>query len=111
MCDLSHEETSQLWLVSFPRARKEHHCETCDCAILPGTKYARTKSLYDGYWSSFSACMKCHGIGEKFGKAHRLIPTPSSLVEYLDQCINERDGDVRRWQRYRREIDARRPPP
>lgn len=109
MCDLYLDgDFCKVWTQTRRKAAKEHRCQCCGTRICRGERYLVTKSLFDGEWSTEKMCRKCDGIQKAFGEEHRYYPGPFELDEYLDQCIDEGDGDVRRWKRYRRAISQRR---
>lgn len=108
MCEFCADDVATVWSQTTRRAAKPHRCQCCGAAVAVGEKYVVTKTLFDGEWSTEKMCRKCDGIQAAFGKEHRYYPGAWELDKALDQCIDEGDGDVRRWQRYRRAISQRR---
>lgn len=49
---------------SLPRARKEHRCCECACAIQPGTRYRRVSGIWDSDPSSYAICSRCDRLRE-----------------------------------------------
>lgn len=52
----------QFYSVTKPKARKQHRCEECGVAILPGELYERVSGKWDGYVDTFSTCERCHDL-------------------------------------------------
>lgn len=108
MCDLAGDERAEVFEEEVRRARKEHRCECCRRTIAVGERYARTFVVFEGEPDSAKACLACHRAIQRFGKAHRFYPFPSSFAECLEQCIDERDDGYQRWQRELRALAKRR---
>lgn len=108
MCDLSTDDRCDVWNETRRRARKEHRCDSCRAAITPGRLYVVTSMVFDGYASSEKSCLRCFALAKRFGAEHRLTPSPSSLLEYLDECVeNDEDGDSAKWRRAAQRVRAR----
>jgi hypothetical protein len=90
MCELDFDEGATVWderLIG--RARKEHRCDTCNIAIGVGQSYMAHFSVFDGHASHEKQCLRCRAIGDAFTREHRSSVTPGSLLEFLDQCLDE----------------------
>jgi hypothetical protein len=90
MCNLDfdgHCEVWDEWLVN--KARKEHVCDSCGGGIAAGSSYVRHFSIYDGDANSEKQCLPCRTIADAFTREHRASVTPGSLLEFLDQCLDE----------------------
>lgn len=66
VCDY---DPSDVWEESKPVARVRHRCTECGGPILPGERYDRVASLYDGAWSHYKTCPRCMAI-VAYVKAH-----------------------------------------
>lgn len=45
-------------------ARKPSRCYECDATIAKGDTYRRTKSLYDGHWTTTRLCTSCDALSD-----------------------------------------------
>lgn len=61
-----YDETSTVWNVSFPNARKPHKCCECGRETPIGIPYQRIGSLYDGHWTTLITCSVCAEIRSAF---------------------------------------------
>jgi hypothetical protein len=59
MCRISDCEQSTVSHTLRGKARKPHTCCECGRTIAVGETYARTESLYEGYWGTFKVCSHC----------------------------------------------------
>lgn len=101
----------EVWVEQFYRAAKPHKCDTCGREIPKGRRYARIFMIFEGEPGTERACLPCFRAGGIFADAHdNMRPTPASLVEMLDQCIDENDEGVGQWKRMRARIRKRTPP-
>jgi hypothetical protein len=87
MCDFEVDDYCQVWNKTYPRARKQHVCNSCRTAIQPGEQYLRLFSVYDGYADTDKACMVCATLWESFVDAHGYGFQPYMLDEMLTDCI------------------------
>ncbi len=87
MCDFDVDDYCQVWNKTYPRARKEHSCNSCRTTIQPGEQYLRLFSVYDGYADTDKACMVCATLWESFVDAHGSGFQPQMLDEMLSDCI------------------------
>lgn len=87
MCDFEVDDYCQVWNKTYPRARKQHVCNSCRTAIQPGEQYLRLFSVYDGYADTDKACMVCATLWESFVDAHGSGFQPYMLDEMLTDCI------------------------
>jgi hypothetical protein len=87
MCDFEVDDYCQVWNKTYPRARKQHVCNSCRTAIQPGEQYLRLFSVYDGYADTDKACMVCATLWESFVDAHGSGCQPYMLDEMLTDCI------------------------
>jgi len=51
-----------------PTARMQHRCGECKSWILPGEKYERVSTLYDGQFAEYKTCLGCVSIRDEFFK-------------------------------------------
>ena len=87
MCDFEVDDYCQVWNKTYPRARKQHVCNSCRTAIQPGEQYLRLFSVYDGNADTDKACMVCATLWESFVDAHGSGFQPYMLDEMLTDCI------------------------
>ena len=96
MCDFEVDDYCQVWNKTYPRARKQHVCNSCRTAIQPGEQYLRLFSVYDGNADTDKACMVCATLWESFVDAHGSGFQPYMLDEMLTDCIadNRMGGSI-----------------
>ncbi len=99
MCDVRNYDPVSLWVETWPRAAKEHRCASCAGPIEIGTKHLRVFTVFDGSASSARQCAACRAISLDFREAHGFQPTPDTLREFLEECVDE--DDVLRADRWR----------
>lgn len=76
---------------TYPTARKEHICTECSRAILLGEKYTNEKVKWEKEFNTFKTCIDCLSIRNTFfcdGWYYTM------LYEYLQEHINEMDGEI-----------------
>jgi hypothetical protein len=103
--------SSDVWNESIPRARKEHRCDECGRVIPRGDRYTRARSLYDGGWSTWICCARCHFVRALIEQAeitegcvgNEAVPDIGDLAniwregEYADRLglmVQDEDGDT-----------------
>lgn len=72
--------------AEWVKARKEHHCEECSKAILPGSTYQRHAQVYEGEFAALKFCRKCAVLWSLIQKRpwwHEDEWTYGSLREYI----------------------------
>jgi hypothetical protein len=79
-------------------AKKEHRCEECRRAILPGATYHHITGLFDGSWWSAKLCARCQ---RAWDRAH-------DRGALLNQCEDDgvAFGELAEWLKEWR-VDAR----
>lgn len=90
MCDLDFDEYATVWderLVGH--ARKEHRCDSCDAPITPGQSYIAHFSVCSGDSTHEKQCLRCRTISVAFRREHGAGVNPSSLMPFLEQCLDE----------------------
>lgn len=90
MCEIDFDEYASVWderMVN--RARKEHRCSTCSTAIDVGQSYVIHFSITSGDVTNEKQCLRCRTIGDAFKREHGTSVSPGSLLEFLDQCLDE----------------------
>jgi hypothetical protein len=60
-CSCDYDPPS-FWSRRMPTARKPHRCYECAGEIQPGDKHEYVSGLWDGYFSTFRTCERCHDI-------------------------------------------------
>jgi hypothetical protein len=45
-----------------PRARRPHRCVECGTTIQPGEQYERVAGVWEGEFSTFCICERCHDL-------------------------------------------------
>lgn len=109
MCDYLDDDGAVEYLFTATRrAAKTHACACCGRVIEPGQRYVVVSWVGEGTADSEKCCASCARVRETFGKEHSFYPHPSSVVEFLDQCVAERDDGYQRWARMLRRIRKRR---
>lgn len=104
MCEIDTGDYCEVWRQSLRRARKPRSCDCCGADIRPGSTYRYTFSVFDGNADTCFACLTCDKAMKKFGEAHKMTPHPTAFVEYLQNCIDEKDPGYERWQRVLRSV-------
>ena len=59
VCDY---EPATIWRSETPAARVRHRCTECRGPIVPGERYQRESSLYDGGWKTYKTCQRCLNV-------------------------------------------------
>jgi len=59
VCDYDYDYQADINCTTVHRARKQFKCYECHHAILPGDKYERNASLYEGRWNIARTCPRC----------------------------------------------------
>lgn len=110
MCDIDDGDRASVWCETWRKARKQHRCDGCGAAILPGERYIVHFSKYEGEVSSAKLCAACDLIRTQFAEAHgHVTPFPGTLRETLDNCIDDGDEESeQKWKPMLAEMDARR---
>lgn len=110
MCQIGDGERAEFWSDTHRRARKQHTCDGCGGIIMPGTVYLINFTIYEGYPDSAKCCAACENVRDTFGKEHgNLYPHPGSLIETLEECIDEGDAEsLTKWQPLLDELHSRR---
>lgn len=96
MCSLDLFGEVAVWRETPRRARKDHSCTACGGVIAKGSAYLDHANLYDGSWSSETACFPCWWARETFAQAHEQSFAPSMLHELLRDCVKGRVDDAER---------------
>lgn len=112
MCTVEYDgDAPRVWSYRhIKRARTEHRCSSCGTTVAIGRPYW---SLFfvdcDGHASTEACCDVCHRISHRFATEHGVgAPLPSSLVEFLVECVDYGDEDSKRWRRDLYKIRTRR---
>jgi len=107
--DYDDGETCTVWREErVQRARVRHTCRSCGSQIMPGRSYWKRHMVWDGTADTEACCDPCWAVAEAFGEAHHMTPTPSTLLEYLDQCVDQGEEGAERWRAAAREIRRKR---
>ncbi len=66
-CTMSYDcycdyDSPTFYYVEIRTARKEHKCYECSGKISKGERYEHTRGKWDGYFSNFNVCCRCHDI-------------------------------------------------
>lgn len=98
MCDLEFDGSCSVWEEKLiRRARKGHRCSTCSARIAVGQSYMANFFVCDGDAANEKQCLPCRTIGDAFTREHGSSVTPGSLLDFLEQCLDEErfadDGD------------------
>lgn len=59
-----YDDTCEVWNETWRKARKEHRCDECAGAILPGERYLSYRWICQGEPGSFKECAKCRTVRE-----------------------------------------------
>jgi hypothetical protein len=105
------DEPCRVWEEHWiKRSRKEHTCDTCHAPIPAGSRYFSLFLVtYDGDACQEAQCEACEKIADRFAKEHEVgKPSPASLCDYLDGCVDSGDADSERWKVVVAEIEDRR---
>jgi len=98
MCTVEYDNYCSVWREEFRKARKEHYCDTCGATIHPGDRYLSLFAISDGERCVEKQCEACQVIAERFAREHNVeAPFPSSLLPFLDNCVDHGDEDSQRW--------------
>lgn len=107
MCSLE-LDPCDVWREEHRKARKQHRCASCGCAILPGTKYLSHFSVFEGDPTTEAICGACEADRKVFADAHGQFMAPGSFPRMLDDCISEGDPDSAQWELMRKTLNERR---
>lgn len=110
MCTVEYDNTPGVWREEWRKARKAHRCSTCGTPIAPGDRYLSVFWVDDEKDPrTEKQCTACDAISERFSKEHKVgRACPSSLLEFLDECVDYGDEDSQRWKVACEEIRERR---
>ncbi len=61
MCDGA-DDPCDVFVVKWRRARKEHHCITCQEAILSKELYLYSSYVYEGMPGDYKMCARCDAL-------------------------------------------------
>lgn len=84
-------DNPEFYKETYPTARKKHICTECGRIILPGEKYTNEKVKWEGEFNTFKTCIDCLSIRGTFFCNGWLY---TMLYEYLQEHINEMDGEI-----------------
>ncbi len=105
MCSIDLEQ-SEVWDETERTARTPKACDCCHGPIVPGQRYVKHFSIYDGSVTSENLCKLCEKDRDEFAKAHdNMSPTPSGFTGMLSECVDDTEDD--RWAEMLRAIEAR----
>lgn len=97
MCSVGELDPCDVWSEHVVTARKTHECDACDTLIRPGEPYLRHFDLYEGTASNEKMCAACWCIREAFSQAHGVTYQPSSLIQFLGECVLDNDDPEDPW--------------
>jgi hypothetical protein len=95
-------EPCEVFTETAVKANKRHICDCCHGVILPGKRYMKHFSRFDGEITTEKKCMRCNEMVEEFAKVHGQYGSPGSMPAMLQECI-EADIDsgeminARKW--------------
>lgn len=55
-------DAPSVYRCEIRKARKQHSCEECGGAILPGDRYEYVAGLWEGYFNYYKTCQHCVDI-------------------------------------------------
>lgn len=100
MCSIDyddHDDAPSVWRNTDRRARKPHVCATCHRRIERGEAYRVHASILDGHATTEKACADCTAVIDDFGRDHHACFAPSSIINGLEQCVEEQEAGWERW--------------
>lgn len=91
MCNIDWDGGQRYWRDEKRRAAKLYACDSCGASIAAGDRYVNHSSLSEDAsrpWNE-RMCLVCDALMDEFGSepGHPGRTTPSSLPEYIGQCI------------------------
>ena len=110
MCDIDTDSYSESWSESEVKARKPHRCDCCGGPILPGQKYTKHFSKFEGEITSEKCCAECFIDRSEFSKAHEYwTPSPGCTKDMVDECLRERESlpMMLKWARTLKRMEKR----
>jgi len=81
-CSCDYDDPFDFYHVSNPIAKKTHKCCECNGEILPGQRYERAATVYDGYFECFKTCGPCSQIRRDYCAPYTALH--ETLWELLD---------------------------
>lgn len=97
MCEVAFDDYCSVWSEKPVTARKPNRCDSCGTAIQRGEAYLRHFSVFDGYSSNAALCFVCWLVRAEFNEAHGVNLHPESVLQYLEECVDDGDDDSRKW--------------
>lgn len=90
MCDCYDYDAPAIYEECERRARKSHWCCECGREIAPTDRYVEFRGLWDGQWSAYRRCRRCH-------RAAKALYREDCCVAFgkLRECLRERSS----WRR------------
>ncbi len=87
-------------------ARTPKACDCCHGPIVPGQRYVKHFSKFEGDITSEYICKPCEKDRREFADAHGgSITGPSYFRDLLSECVDDTEDD--RWSEMLRGIEAR----
>ncbi len=110
MCDLDGDETCDVFINIWRKARLPHVCVACRDVIAPGSRYMRHFQVFDGDTMTQKVCEGCAVAHEAFAAAHSFVPPPGEIRHTLRDCIDNSSSaaDAMQWETLLKPIDIRR---
>lgn len=83
-------DPATFYVRSFPKARKRHRCDECPDIILPGEHYENVSGLWDGNFSVWKTCERCHDLRQWVkNNVPCLCWAHGSTIDDCKEAINE----------------------
>lgn len=110
MCYIDVDSYSEVWNERVVTARKEHRCDCCQGIIVPGAKYIRHFSIFEGEITSEKLCVDCDGDRQEFSKRHEYwTPSPGATRGLVKECLHAREdfSSMLLWARTLKRMEKR----
>lgn len=103
-------DSADVFRSHVARARATHKCFECGLAIPIGADYERVNGKWEGKWATYSFCLPCSEIGQKFSSRGRTFGALWEGMEnawdggaHITACLNRlssaaaKDRLLRQW--------------
>lgn len=82
------DSQADVYIESFPVARKRHLCAGCSASITPGANYRRDHIVADGGAWSEAACFACAVALHLWKSWHGAAPSPSWMANFIHEAVH-----------------------
>lgn len=87
MCGCEFDEGPKVFEQTLRIASLRHVCCECAASINPREWYHECEGLWDGLWSRFKTCLKCHARREAWHAYEGCRPPIEDLRNTIQDCM------------------------